>query len=81
MVMANNFRVVTLGDSVTWGQGLLGAEKFDAMAAAALGPNAPQRLAHSGAVIGAHPVIGNTARWRGARGPAHDHRAVRHLRG
>jgi len=64
--MANTFRIVTLGDSVSWGQGLLEAEKYDALSAAALGVKFPggvtvQRFAHSGAVIGAHPVIGNTA--------------------
>jgi lysophospholipase L1-like esterase len=64
--MANTFRVVSLGDSVPWGQGLLEAEKYDALVADALGPKVPggvtlQRLAHSGAVIGAHPVSGNAA--------------------
>jgi lysophospholipase L1-like esterase len=43
--------ILTFGDSVTWGQGLLEEHKFDAIFAA--GKSAPlTRSAHSGAVIG-----------------------------
>ena len=64
--MAVDFRIVTLGDSVAWGQGLLEGEKYDAMIKQTLEPQFPggislERLAHSGAVIGAHPVTGNPA--------------------
>jgi lysophospholipase L1-like esterase len=64
--MAQAFRIVTLGDSVTWGQGLPEAQKFDSMVRDALGHRFPggvslQRFAHSGAVIAANPVTGNSA--------------------
>jgi len=53
-----NFRMVVLGDSVTWGQGLLTQEKFYTLVKLALtGTNGTQGvtvLAHSGATIGAH---------------------------
>jgi hypothetical protein len=47
-----SFRIVTLGDSIPWGQGLLEGEKYDAMVRDALGPTHPEgvsleRLAHS----------------------------------
>ena|SRR2546421_10191792 len=52
-----DFNMVVLGDSVTWGQGLLPAEKFYALVKLALtGANGTQGctvLAHSGAIIGA----------------------------
>lgn len=59
--MADGYRIVTLGDSVPWGQGLLEEEKYDSMVKDALGPRHPggvslQRFAHSGAVIQAHPA-------------------------
>jgi lysophospholipase L1-like esterase len=62
--MANDFRIVCLGDSVVWGQGLLTAEKFNVLVQQALGPKHPgaavtlESLAHSGAVIGATGVTG-----------------------
>ena len=52
--MAPLSRIVVLGDSVCWGQGLLPAHKFSTLVANALG-NATtqvQVLAHSGAIIG-----------------------------
>ncbi|HLK10733.1 MAG TPA: hypothetical protein VKW76_05095 [Candidatus Binatia bacterium] len=56
------FRIVTLGDSVPWGQGLLEDEKYDALVQAALAAAHPgitlERLAHSGAVIGAFGATG-----------------------
>jgi hypothetical protein len=58
------YRVVTLGDSIPWGQGLLEAEKYDFLVAKALGPSHPEgitlepRRAHSGAVIGAFGANG-----------------------
>jgi hypothetical protein len=59
-----SFRIVTLGDSIPWGQGLLEGEKYDAMVRDALGPTHPEgvsleRLAHSGAVIGAFGASGS----------------------
>jgi len=47
-------RLLVLGDSVTWGQGLLPAQKFTTQVATALGFTAAetQMLAHSGAIIG-----------------------------
>jgi len=47
-------RIVVLGDSVCWGQGLLPAHKFSTLVANALGTPATQvqSLAHSGAIIG-----------------------------
>ena len=41
--------ILTLGDSVTWGQGLLDAHKFDRLFAS---DRPLSRLAHSGAVVG-----------------------------
>ena len=61
------FRILTLGDSVPWGQGLLEAEKLDVLVTAALdakiagGATLEPRLAHSGAVIGLNPADGNAA--------------------
>src|SRR6266481_4913399 len=57
------FRMVTIGDSIPWGQGLLEDEKYDAMVKAALAPSHPggmslERFAHSGAVIGAFGATG-----------------------
>ncbi|PYS92743.1 MAG: hypothetical protein DMF64_07745 [Acidobacteria bacterium] len=53
-----DFRMVVLGDSVTWGQGLLTEEKFYSLVKRALtGTNGAQGctvLAHSGATIGAN---------------------------
>lgn len=62
--MANHFRIVSLGDSIIWGQGLLPNEKLDALVQQALLPKYPggvtlDRLAHSGAVIGANGASGN----------------------
>jgi hypothetical protein len=64
--MGNAFRVVNIGDSVPWGQGLLEDQKYDVRVKQTLLPRFPggvslQRLAHSGAVIGARPTVGNTA--------------------
>ena len=50
--MAGSFRIVNIGDSIPWGQGLLENEKYDTQVAAALGASL-QRFAHSGAVIDA----------------------------
>lgn len=52
--MAPLSRIVVLGDSVCWGQGLLPAHKFSTLVANALGTAATQvqTLAHSGAIIG-----------------------------
>lgn len=57
------FRIVTLGDSIPWGQGLLEPEKYDVMVKEALASNHPEgvsleRRAHSGAVIGAFGATG-----------------------
>jgi lysophospholipase L1-like esterase len=46
-------RMVSMGDSVMWGQGLQANEKFDSLVAATLGA-ALDRVAHSGAVIDSH---------------------------
>jgi lysophospholipase L1-like esterase len=59
----NPFRIVTLGDSIIWGQGLLPNEKFSTLVQQALLPKHPEgvtleSVAHSGAVIGATGVIG-----------------------
>jgi len=63
--MANGFRIVNIGDSVPWGQGLLEAQKFDVLVREALRVTHPnitlERLAHSGAVIGNHPAAGGPA--------------------
>jgi len=57
------FRIVAMGDSIVWGQGLLAEEKFDTLVQQALLPRFPdgvhlESLAHSGAVIGAGRVTG-----------------------
>jgi hypothetical protein len=62
--MANNFRIVALGDSIIWGQGLLQDEKFRTLVQRALSPQYPDGVtvecaAHSGAVIGATGSTGN----------------------
>jgi lysophospholipase L1-like esterase len=44
--------ILTLGDSVNWGQGLLEEHKFDTIVAAQKGMQLKPRAAHSGAVIG-----------------------------
>jgi len=59
----NGFRIVTLGDSIPWGQGLLDDEKFDVLVRNALAASHPEgvtleSLAHSGAVIGAFGAAG-----------------------
>lgn len=57
-------RMLVLGDSVPWGQGLQETDKYDVLVEAALtaeGFNVDrQRLAHSGAVIGENAVQGQT---------------------
>lgn len=58
------FRMVNLGDSVSWGQGLLEDQKHDVLVKDALSAAHPEgialeRLAHSGAIIG--PGIGYSA--------------------
>lgn len=51
--MSTVSRIVVLGDSVTWGQGLLAEHKFASLVGQALGCSAPPEfLAHSGAIIG-----------------------------
>lgn len=62
--MPNTLRILTMGDSVTWGQGLLATEKLDYRVQQALMPGVPggvslESLAHSGAVIGANGAIGS----------------------
>ena len=57
------FRIVAIGDSIVWGQGLLANEKFDWLVQQALLPMRPdgvtlESLAHAGAVIGATGVSG-----------------------
>jgi hypothetical protein len=63
--MANDFRIVNLGDSIHWGQGLLEAQKYDVLVKTALAGKYPgvtlERFAHSGAVIGGGTVVGNPA--------------------
>ena len=58
-------RIVSLGDSIVWGQGLSEADKFDVLVRDALADANPGitlwRLAHSGAVIGVNPVEGSPA--------------------
>jgi lysophospholipase L1-like esterase len=61
--VANNFRIVCLGDSIVWGQGLLPNEKFNTLVQQALLPKYPggvtlESVAHSGAVIGATGASG-----------------------
>jgi hypothetical protein len=51
-----NVEIVVLGDSVTWGQGLLDSQKMHNLVAAAFNGGTPANvtlLAHSGAIIGA----------------------------
>jgi lysophospholipase L1-like esterase len=62
--VANPYRIVSLGDSIIWGQGLLPDEKFDVLVQHALLPLHPEGVtlesfAHSGAVIGANGATGN----------------------
>ena len=64
--MPDLFRIVNIGDSVHWGQVLLEEEKYDFLVKQALQPGNPggvtlQRSAHSGAIIGARPTLGNPA--------------------
>ena len=66
MLIAKPFRIVNIGDSVPWGQGLREAQKFDTMIQEVLKADHPggvtlERLAHSGAVIGFHPASGGPA--------------------
>jgi hypothetical protein len=61
--VANPFRIVALGDSIIWGQGLLPEEKFTTLVQRALLPTHPEGVtlelfAHSGAVIGASGATG-----------------------
>jgi lysophospholipase L1-like esterase len=61
--MPNAFRIVTIGDSIIWGQGLLPNEKFNTLVQQALLSTHPEgvtleSVAHSGAVIGATGVSG-----------------------
>jgi lysophospholipase L1-like esterase len=61
--MANPFRIVALGDSIIWGQGLLPSEKFTTLVQQALLTTHPEGVtlessAHSGAVIGAFGSTG-----------------------
>jgi hypothetical protein len=63
-VVANIFRIVSLGDSIVWGQGLLDGEKFTTLVQRTLqskftGTVTLENLAHSGAVIGASGATGN----------------------
>jgi lysophospholipase L1-like esterase len=62
--MADSYRIVCLGDSIMWGQGLLPEEKIDRLVQQALQPRYPggvtiENLAHSGAVIGASGASGS----------------------
>jgi lysophospholipase L1-like esterase len=53
------FRIVSIGDSVIWGQGLLPDEKFNTLVRQALPGGATlESAAHSGAVIGATGATG-----------------------
>jgi lysophospholipase L1-like esterase len=57
------YRIVCIGDSIIWGQGLLPNEKFNYLVQQALLPAHPEgvtleSVAHSGAVIGANGVSG-----------------------
>jgi lysophospholipase L1-like esterase len=61
--VVNPFRILGLGDSIIWGQGLLPEEKFTTLVQQALLPAHPEgvtleSLAHSGAVIGANGATG-----------------------
>jgi lysophospholipase L1-like esterase len=62
--VASNCRMLCLGDSIIWGQGLLPVEKFDTLVRQALLPQYPggvtlESVAHSGAVIGANGATGS----------------------
>lgn len=62
--MSGPSRIVSIGDSVNWGQGLLEADKFDHRLALSPGVAAPadlDRLAHSGAIIGTAGTNGAAA--------------------
>src|SRR5947199_1451967 len=63
--MPDPFRIVCIGDSVVWGQGLLETEKFDSMVREALtrflSGVTLEKTAHSGAVIGVSGAMGNPA--------------------
>ena len=56
IAVADNFKVVVLGDSVMWGQGLFEQDKIHTLVAAELGQSGlivhSIMKAHSGAVIG-----------------------------
>ena len=61
--MSNNLRMLSMGDSVIWGQGLLATEKLDYLVQQTLIPRyaggvSLESLAHSGAVIGANGAMG-----------------------
>ena len=48
-------RILTLGDSVNWGQGLLPENKFDRIVQQKIGAESTlETIAHSGAIIGIH---------------------------
>lgn len=57
----NVFKMLVLGDSVTWGQGLLEEQKFSTLVGVAIASQPGVEgvettvLAHSGAIIGLHP--------------------------
>ena len=62
--MPDPFRIVAIGDSIVWGQGLLPGEKFAELVHQALRPQHPEGItlessAHSGAVIGANGAMGS----------------------
>ena len=63
--MATTLRIVTLGDSVPWGQGLPEEKRYDVLVREALRPKFPdislEHIAHSGAVIGAQGASGGVA--------------------
>jgi hypothetical protein len=63
--MANGFRIMNIGDSVPWGQGLLETEKYDVLLKTALAAKFAgvtlERFAHSGAVIGSDQTAINAA--------------------
>jgi lysophospholipase L1-like esterase len=61
----STIRVVTLGDSVCWGQGLNEEQKYDTLLGRALASQTTkvtiERVAHSGALIGDQDSVGLTA--------------------
>jgi lysophospholipase L1-like esterase len=62
-IMPDEYRIVAIGDSIIWGQGLLPNEKLTALVQQALMPTHPEgvtleSIAHSGAVIGATGAVG-----------------------